>query len=92
MGRPGAMRLAQFFEAHGLFQIFGGLERQCVRIGEPAFVVGLHREVQIPIGAAAQLVGWHAAIEPKRAAIVGWLFDTTRKFIVVKIRCDSGGL
>ena len=85
------MRLTQFFETHGLFQIFGGLERQCMRIGEPAFVVGLHREVQISIGAAAQLVGWHAAIKPKRAAVVGWLSDTTRKFIVVKIGCDSGG-
>lgn len=43
MGRSGAMSLPQFFKAHGLFQIFGGLERQGMGVGEPAFVMRLHR-------------------------------------------------
>jgi hypothetical protein len=76
MGRRGAMSLPQFFETHGLLQVFGGLERQSVRIGEPAFVMRLHRKVQIAIGAAAELIGWHGAIQASRAAIVGWLFDS----------------
>jgi len=53
MGRGGTMSLPQFFEAHGLFQVFGGLERQSMRVGEPAFVMRLHRKMQIAIGAAA---------------------------------------
>jgi hypothetical protein len=53
MGRGGAMSLPQFFEADGLFQVFGGLERQSMRVGQPAFVMRLHRQVQKVIGAAA---------------------------------------
>lgn len=53
MGRGGTMSLPQFFEAHGLFQIFGSLERQSMRVGEPSFVMRLHRQVQKAIGAAA---------------------------------------
>jgi len=62
MGRCGAMSSTQFFEADGLFQVFGRFERQGMRIGEPAFVMRLHRKVQISIGVCAELVGWHTAI------------------------------
>jgi hypothetical protein len=65
------MGLTQFFEAHGLFEIFGGLERQGMRIGEPTFVMRLHRKVQISTGAGAQLVRWHASIQATRSAVVG---------------------
>jgi hypothetical protein len=78
--------LAQFFKTHSLFQIFGGLKRQGARIGEPAFVMRLHRKVQIAIGAGAKLVGRHGTIQTKRAAFVGWLFDTKRKFSFVNTR------
>jgi hypothetical protein len=62
MGSCGAMSLTQFFEADGLFQVFGRFEREGMRIGEPAFVMRLHRKVQISIGVCAELVGRHAAI------------------------------
>ncbi len=78
MGRCAA-GLTQFLEAYGLFQIFGGLARQCVRIGETTVVMRLHRQVQKSIGLATQLVRWHGAIQAISASFVGWLFDTKRK-------------
>jgi hypothetical protein len=78
------MSLTQFLEAHGLFEIFGRLERQCMRISETTLIMRLHGEVQESIGAGAQLVRGHVAIQAARVAIVGWLFDTTLKFIFVQ--------